>query len=682
MHETTATGRRIRRAGVALIVGALVAATLALATPGPVGAQATELHGVVASAGTGLDAYDVTLLAAGPAGGAPTVLGTATTDAVGAFTLPYATPADPSSVLYVTAANTAGLVDPGTRTLVSVLGTAPLPADVVVNERTTVAAAYAMAQFTRAGAIAGPTPGLPNAASMVPNLVVPATGELSPVLLTSPNGDDTSADETFRSLANALAACVADPLACDALLAATAAPGTPTPTTTFEALVNAAAFPWLDPAPLWAVTQLPPAPNAPARAVPPAAWTLALRFVGDGTSLDGPGNFALDHEGNLWVVVNYEFSKVPGQAVCDSKLLVKVLPDGSYAPGSPFTGGGLSGAGFGVGIDPFGDVWVGNYGFAAPVPECPEERQPPHNSLSRFTLGGIAVSPAEGYTQGGVSWPQGTVSDRQGNIWVANCGNDSVTIYPGGDPGRARQLTDIGLSKPFDIVHADDGTAFVTGTGNDTLGVFGPDGTPRADSPLTGDHLDKPMGIARDSQGNLWVANSGVVNLPCPQVTPSGADLGSVALLTPEGAPVHKTPIGGGGMTIPWGITTDGNDNVWVANFAGKRLSQLCGVTGVACPTGTTPGTTLSPGIAGYAFDGLVRNTGVQVDTAGNVWLANNWKEDAPVNLENPGGYELVAYLGLAGPVQPAAPVPRPPAPAPAPTPAPTPVVVRPAFTG
>ena len=51
----------------------------------------------------------------------------------------------------------------------------------------------------------------------------------------------------------------------------------------------------------------------------------------------------------------------------------------------------------------------------------------------------------------------------------------------------------------------------------------------------------------------------------------------------------------------------------------------------------------------GYSFTGLVRNTGVSIDPSGNVWLTNNWLED-PVQT-NPGGREVVVFLGLAKPV-------------------------------
>ncbi|MBW1852076.1 MAG: hypothetical protein JRJ15_11715, partial [Deltaproteobacteria bacterium] len=73
-------------------------------------------------------------------------------------------------------------------------------------------------------------------------------------------------------------------------------------------------------------------------------------------------------------------------------------------------------------------------------------------------------------------------------------------------------------------------------------------------------------------------------------------------------------------------ISLDGNDNVWVANFDGQLLSQLCGPRGEgACPPGKATGDPISPD-GGYDFDGLVRNTWVQIDPSVNVWLANNWE--------------------------------------------------------
>ena len=92
-------------------------------------------------------------------------------------------------------------------------------------------------------------------------------------------------------------------------------------------------------------------------------------------------------------------------------------------------------------------------------------------------------------------------------------------------------------------------------------------------------------------------------------------------------------------------IVLEGNE---VANFTGQRLSHLCGARAATCPPGAIDGA-ISPD-TGYPFDGLQRNTGVQVDPSGNVWLTNNWIK-FPVQTD-PFGDGLVVYLGMAAPVR------------------------------
>jgi hypothetical protein len=294
-----------------------------------------------------------------------------------------------------------------------------------------------------------------------------------------------------------------------------------------------------------------------------------------------------------------------------------------------------------------------------------------HYTASTFRLGaGTLLSPPSGWEVGGISWPQGTISDQQGNIWLANCGNDSVTkIEPPGNlhaTGAAppalnfgeAQITagsDVAFERPFaDAVNAK-GEIFVTANASDSVARLGPSGKPL--SLVTGGGLHLPMGIAGDSNGYMWVSNSKWVVAPCPGVRSKqevsetkGKGGGDVTLLKPNGKVAPGNPVKGAGLNNPWGIAVDGDDQVWVANFGGQRLSELCGTEPKLCPPGhRQTGTAISPG-SGYGFDGLVRNTGVAIDPSGNVWLANNWK-NAPIQT-NPGGYQIVAYLGLAAPVK------------------------------
>jgi hypothetical protein len=87
-----------------------------------------------------------------------------------------------------------------------------------VNELTTVAAGYSLAQFYETGVISGNSFGLRIAAGISDDIVTPATGESSPILLSSPNADETNSLRSTRSLANLLVACVNNPAVTAAFL--------------------------------------------------------------------------------------------------------------------------------------------------------------------------------------------------------------------------------------------------------------------------------------------------------------------------------------------------------------------------------------------------------------------------------------------------------------------------------
>ena len=183
--------------------------------------------------------------------------------------------------------------------------------------------------------------------------------------------------------------------------------------------------------------------------------------------------------------------------------------------------------------------------------------------------------------------------------------------------------------------------------------------------------LRRPMGIAADSHGNIWVANSDFMDVPCP---PDRPDLGpatapSIALFLrhPDRQPHADSPFSGGGLTIPWGVAIDGDDTVWVANFGfpfdlaapedtatweePNRVSHFCGIATSRCPpTRQEVGRAISPDGTGYTSDALDRNTGIAIDPSGNVWLANNWKPTPLIN--NPGGNSIAVLIGAAAPVR------------------------------
>lgn len=675
--------------------------------------DARELSGVVRTGSEAVRGAEVTLYEAGRRTDGEDVraLGWTQTDAAGRFAVRYRKPINPNAVLYLIADGKQSRRSYRARRpttspvrLAAVIGEQPYPHRITINERTTVAAAYAMAQFIDGRLIGGPTPGMPNAAATVRNLVDIETGGIGETLGSEPNGTETTALATVNSLANILAACVRATINCPRLFDLATPPSGDAPRNTLDAIVNIAHFPGQNVSDLLALSELQPiygpaldenAPTEPEGEGFVNSFVLALRYIGGDINhqvLDGPGNIAFDRFGNAWINNNYAYATDPKQPVCGSTKVIELTPTGKYAHGSPFGGndqtqdgvgaGGLYGAGFGIGIDTKDNVWITNFGFQGqslnPLTTlCPNDAAKLSNSVSEFDSNGKPLSPdgdpslnlAGGFHgPGAMLQPQGVRSDREGDVWVAGCIDGTVTRFRGGNPYDANYLNaqtkGLNFDKAFDVAFDGRGHAFVTGNGSSTVLEISEAFFKVVGDPIGG--FDFPMGIASDSAGNLWVADAGLTNPPCPPA--AGADptatigvdgstnlRAGVSLITQKhGKPVvtsfPRLPGKRTGLRWPWGIAVDGNDNVWVANFAGQRIAELCGVKKDSCPPGVASGDTISPD-SGWYSDALTRVTGIAIDPSGNVWMANNWLLDAFRNPENPGGHQVVVFIGIAGPV-------------------------------
>ncbi|WP_299596757.1 hypothetical protein [uncultured Microbulbifer sp.] len=638
--------------------------------------------------GSVLAGYRVSLYASFSVNGDYQKIASTQSNSAGEFKLPYhfpvALPGKFAPVLFVIAERKPVM-------LAAAISGADIPEHLVLNERTTVAVGNAFAQFIQPGKISGNSVGVRNAVKMAANMANPHNGEVGAVLLHKPNGADTSTLATFNALSNAVAACVAHASNCETLFAIT----TPEGHTPVESVLLALANITKNPSftnyemttadPLFGLSLLSPI-YQPALTEQPGNWLLFLKFTGGRYSaqdrfnlMNGPGNIALDRHGNAWVNDNY-IPRATTETACAGQRLMKFHPWGEQFDASPFFGGGLSGAGFGITLDPKGNVWVGNFGFEAPacadgtVPPDPANKIPAtHNSVSLFLENGLPLSGKNGFTGGRIWWPQATVSDRRGNIWVANCGNDSVTLIRDGNPLRAENIRLPGskahyrdgespLLKPFAIAIDNRGRAWVTGNKAEKLYRIDLRGEVH-EIALNGVELAWPMGISSDSKGNLWISNSDSVNVPCiDPLDPQDGGNPSVVFV-PQGGGMAQT-VTLGGLSIPWGNAVDGDDTLWVFNFGHTPTkdvdeSTTWPDTGIAhicgsghCPPGKQLGDPISPK-AGYTSDALERITGGGVDPSGNLWLMNNWKKIGPFTYDtNPGGNSIVIIPGAAKPVK------------------------------
>nr|BFD81269.1 hypothetical protein StreXyl84_06700 [Streptomyces sp. Xyl84] len=608
------------------------------ASSGPQG----SLQGTVTSAGKPLSRATVTFFAGDRSG--VRVLGHATTDARGAFRI--ASGRRSGSVQYVEAAPRG---DKSLR-MRSVVGfdsggavAQRSESSVTVNEFTTVAAAYALAQFTGRRGVFGPAPGLQNAAATSYNLADPVSGKPGKVVTDQNNGSRNDTLATLGSLANLVSLCApgADAGPCRAMLRLATPEHGSAPADTAQAVLNLALHPRLSTAGLHALAGRAHT-FGPALTAAPAAWVLALHYAAP--EVYAPGRMAIDAKGNVWATNNW----LPGTR--DPSPYVTVQdPVGRPVLNSPISGGGMKAGAWGIAIDHRGAVWAPSYAGGA---------------MAKYSPAGKPLSPGTGFTEGGLNHPQGTAVDQKGNIWIANFyglkgnpGKGNVVVYPHGDPSKAITITGGGLDHPFSLQIDGLGRAWVSnarangaklldtrdpkGHAGGSITVIGPDFRPTAFSPVKDASLDWPLALAVDSRNNVWVPD--FISNSVTEISPSGKVAG-----------VHRLPT----AIAPWSIAVDGSDRVWVAGFGAPSVSVLCGADTSACPPGSTTGSVLSPP-GGYRSASIQHLTAVQLDQSGNVWVANNWSQLAPPR----GGTGLVEIVGAATPVcTPLQPLPARPA--------------------
>lgn len=605
--------------------------------------------------------------------GGPLVRGSAKTDDSGAFTI--VTDADVTNSVFYLSVD----VRPRVRYLCAVGGV--LPETATINEFTSIAASYAYAQFLRTGEISGDPFALYIASQMHDNLANPVTGEISEVLLTPPNADETNSLKMFRTLANVLNRCALNPFIASAVLNITKEPGERRPGDTATAFANLARNPGQNVERLyrlsrWRQTFQPVLEEAP------DAWCITVKVndaggVGAQQMFAGPANVAFDEWGYAWIPNN-----VTQGSPNSGDYLVVLQPNGKPADGadggpvSPITGGGIKGGGWGVAIGPDDFVWASNFGWGGNQdgnwPQLTPEEGTGSVSVINAENGNVISQPSGLY--GGVWRAQAIEVEDNNDVWIASLQNDRAVLWPNGNPANAVWADFYERSEPFGILPTGDGEAWVTlsgGLAGDFQASLAKVRYNESESKLETTYL-QPVGdtlrvIAEDSYGNVWIASNGDSSVYA--FDENGNQLGRFQ---------------GGGIDGPWGICIDGEDNVWVANFGDiefindygpGRITKLYGAnpdnrprraklgdpispeTGYTVLSGGDP-VTLANGDPLYGPDGppsftpMSRQTSLQIDAAGNIWSINNWK---PSDFEdrirdNPGGDGVVIFVGIAPP--------------------------------
>lgn len=220
-----------------------------------------------------------------------------------------------------------------------------------------------------------------------------------------------------------------------------------------------------------------------------------------------------------------------------------------------------------------------------------------------------------------ISQPEGIATDRHGNVYVSNLGNNTVTIYHQGQTSPYLALTE--SSGPDDVAVASNLYVLAADVGGG-VDVYAP-GASSPSSRLTNSAISSVYGVGVDSHNNVYAAGfggAGAVVVEYTNMSGSGTNLGLTGLSDPAGVLVDNhsnlvvSDIGASlidiyppGMTAPSStisvtspdrtsinnlentlyVPQGGNDTVDILSYpAGSPLGSL-GLTNFVSGTATAP---------------------------------------------------------------------------------------------
>ncbi len=216
-----------------------------------------------------------------------------------------------------------------------------------------------------------------------------------------------------------------------------------------------------------------------------------------------------------------------------------------------------------------------------------------------------------------LAWPTGVAVDSSGNLYIADAAYDLI----------------------YEVNYSSQLATIVAGYTDGTYAYYGYNGD---DIPATTAYLNVPMGVAVDSSGNLYIADTG--NDLVREVNTSGI------ISTIAGSPYLENYAGDNGpataatLSYPTGVALDSSGDIFIADYGNDRIREInsSGVITTVAGGGLIDN---GPGTA-VALNGPAA---IVADNSGHLYIADYANNCVRQLTLSTGVITTIAGIGISG---------------------------------
>ena len=347
------------------------------------------------------------------------------------------------------------------------------------------------------------------------------------------------------------------------------------------------------------------------------AGTGTAGFFGDGgaataAQLNQPYGVAIDSAGNLFVA---DLGNARVRRISTGGIIQTVAGGGAIAPGDNGDGSPALMMRFveprNVAVDPDGTLFISDFGAHRVY------RVSPGGILTTVAGTGAPGSAGDGASSqlARLNAPAGLVSDGRGTIYIADSGNNRIRRVSGGVISTVFNVT-----APTGLALSNTGALYVAAGGY--LGS--------TTKPIAG--IQSAFDVALDSSGNVYATTGQFVR----KVTSDGR----LIVIAGSGGPVYfagdNGPAASARLDSPSGVAVDSSGNCYIADTGNNRIRKVSASGMIVTIAGTrSAGSKGDNDLAAVAE--LSAPRGLAIDALNNIYIAdagnNKVREITPAGL-------------------------------------------------